>query len=200
MKDWKILAKARMRELRITQADLAEKLKYTQPAVANWLNGRRTADLDIINRIFTALDLPPISVESTTDLERVYEYPIISWQSLASFSKNWKPELDYNFIKTHINAGTNGYWLRVKNDSMTANGGFTFPEGMYILVNPNAVIFDQDFVIAKNNITNQATFKKYIEEAGTKYLKPLNNSYQIIMQDSTWDVIGKVIDARWKLL
>lgn len=200
MKDWKILAKARMKELGITQVDLAKKLGHTQPAVANWLNGQRSADLDLINKIYIALNLPPISADSVTDFERVYEYPVISWESLASYSENWKPENTDNSVKTEVNAGINGYWLRVKNDSMTASSGITFPEGMYILVNPDATISNDNFVIAKNIINNQITFKKYIEEAGVKYLKPLNNSYQTtVLDDDSWQMIGRVIDARWKL-
>lgn len=199
MKDWKILAKARMKELRVTQVDLAKKLNSSQSAVAQWLNGQRGADIDLINKILTALDLPPISVGSVTDFERVYEYPVISWESLASFSKNWKPENTDNSVKTDVNAGANGYWLRVQNDSMTASSGITFPEGMYILVNPNAAISNDSFVIAKNISSNQSTFKKFIEDAGVSYLKPLNNSYHTTMLDNTWQIIGKVIDARWKL-
>lgn len=199
MKDWKILAKARMKELGMSQLELANKLKCTQSSVNQRLNGKRSVDIDLINEIFTILDLPPIPVESVADLERVYEYPVISWESLASYSESWKTENTDNSIKTEVNAGINGYWLRVQNDSMTANSGVTFPEGMYILVNPNTTISNNSFVIAKNSITNQATFRKFIKDAEIRYLKPLNSSYQTTILDNTWQIIGEVIDARWKL-
>ena len=38
---WNALAKSRMKEVRMTQEALAEKLGVTQGAIGHWLNGRR---------------------------------------------------------------------------------------------------------------------------------------------------------------
>lgn len=51
MNDWNALAKAKMKELKITQEGLAERLGVTQGAVAHWLGGRREPDLATINKI-----------------------------------------------------------------------------------------------------------------------------------------------------
>lgn len=101
MNDWKILAKEQMKQLKISQYDLAEKLDCSQGAVAHWLSGRRTADIDTINNILEALSLPPLSVGGTklssNDLENVKDiefysqlaktcsYPLIKWDDIEAF-------------------------------------------------------------------------------------------------------------------
>jgi phage repressor protein C with HTH and peptisase S24 domain/DNA-binding XRE family transcriptional regulator len=62
MDKWNELAKARMRELKITQEGLAEKLGVTQGAVAHWLSGRREPDLATISRVLQTLGLPPMQI------------------------------------------------------------------------------------------------------------------------------------------
>lgn len=62
MKKWNLLAKARMKDLAITQEQLAERLHVTQGAVAHWLGGRREPGLSRINQILSALLMPPLSI------------------------------------------------------------------------------------------------------------------------------------------
>lgn len=62
MNDWNALAKAKMKELKITQEGLAERLGVTQGAVAHWLGGRREPDLATINKILSILGLPALQV------------------------------------------------------------------------------------------------------------------------------------------
>lgn len=58
MKKWNELAKARMKEIGITQEQLAERLGVTQGAVAHWVSGRREPDLETIGRVLATLGLP----------------------------------------------------------------------------------------------------------------------------------------------
>lgn len=51
-----------MKELKITQEGLAERLGVTQGAVAHWLSGRREPDLDTLGRLLDALGLPPLQI------------------------------------------------------------------------------------------------------------------------------------------
>ena len=62
MKKWYELAKARMKELDLTQDVVAEKMGVTQGAVAHWLGGRREPSLDVIARLLSLLGLPPMSI------------------------------------------------------------------------------------------------------------------------------------------
>ena len=65
MNKWNLVAKARMKELKVTQESLAEKLGVTQGAVAHWLSGRREPDLETIGRILSSLGLPPLQMVDT---------------------------------------------------------------------------------------------------------------------------------------
>lgn len=51
-----------MKELKITQEALAERIGVTQGAVAHWLGGRREPDLETINWILRELGLPAMQV------------------------------------------------------------------------------------------------------------------------------------------
>lgn len=203
MEDWKILVKSKMKKLGISQYALAEKLGYSQGAIAHWLSGNRQPDFEVINKLLEAVELPPLSVGNgtitTESLEPTYKYPVISWVSAGSCKEAWQPEYHDDFMKTDVNAGKNGFWLQVKGDSMTSPLGITFPETMYILVNPDTYVRGNDFIVAKLIDTNEATFKQYVEEAGIKYLKPLNSAYKMQELDARWQIIGKVVDARWRL-
>lgn len=71
MKKWNELAKSRMKELKITQEGLAEKLGVTQGAVAHWLSGRREPDLGTIARVLNLLDLPALQVGTSNPEPRI---------------------------------------------------------------------------------------------------------------------------------
>lgn len=60
MKKWYELAKARMKERKITQDDVADEMGVTQGAVAHWLGGRREPSLDVIEHLLKFLGLPPM--------------------------------------------------------------------------------------------------------------------------------------------
>lgn len=57
MKKWYELAKARMKELDITQDQVAEQMGVTQGAVAHWLGGRREPSLEKISALLEYLGL-----------------------------------------------------------------------------------------------------------------------------------------------
>jgi phage repressor protein C with HTH and peptisase S24 domain len=62
MKKWYELAKARMKERKVTQDQLAEHIGVSQGGVAHWLSGRREPTLDVIGRILKYLDLPAMTI------------------------------------------------------------------------------------------------------------------------------------------
>lgn len=79
MTKWYELAKARMKERKITQEKLAEHLGLTQGAIAHWFSGRREPDLSTINKVLGYLELPllgvgyePASYEPTSPSEKDY--------------------------------------------------------------------------------------------------------------------------------
>lgn len=103
----------------------------------------------------------------------------------------WEPVND--------NDGPNVFWLKVKGDSMQAQAGLSIPEGHLIKVDPSKPFHNGSLVVAKLTDSNEATFKKYVEDAGKRYLKPLNPSYPVIEVNGNCRIVGVVTEAKVKL-
>jgi len=127
------------------------------------------------------------------------EYPLISWVIAGEWAEscdNFHPGDADQWIASTENAGNNGFWLEVKGDSMTCNGNPSFPEGSRILVQPEADLISGKYYVAKLLDSGESTFKQYIEDAGLKYLRPLNPSYRTIQINGNCQFIGRVIDTK----
>lgn len=197
---------------KMSQAQLAEACGWSsQSRIGNYEKDIREpslADLNIIakkldiNRALLTGDKSPLPVANAIPekyFKTSYAFPVVSWVSAGLGCEAMQSEYYEDYINTDINAGKYGFWLEVKGDSMTAQTGISFPEGMYILINPEMQLKNSDFIVAKLIETNEATFKQYIEEAGIKYLKPLNSAYRMRELNECWKIVGKVVDARWRL-
>ena len=82
---------------------------------------------------------------------------------------------------------------------MTAPTGTSVPEGMMILVDTEADVKPGKLVIAKLPASNEATFKKLVEDGGIRYLKPLNPAYKMVELDKDCRIIGVAVRMTGKL-
>lgn len=126
------------------------------------------------------------------------EYPLISWVIAGEWAEscdNFHPGDAETWLASTENAGDNGFWLDVRGDSMTCAGNPSFPEGSRILVMPEADLISGKYYVVKLE-NGESTFKQYIEDAGLRYLRPLNPSYRTIQIDGDCNVIGRVIDTK----
>ena len=215
---WTDLAKDKMKDLGISQERLGELIGKTQGAVGHWLNGRREPSIDDIAQIMKALGLSEMILLDDGYVRRPEEvegdnftylsphkptksYPLISWVSAGQWSEALEPyKLDEieEWPETTVHCSEGSFWLTVKGDSMTSPVGFTVPEGMIILVDPAVEAKNGKLVVAKLVNENEATFKKYIEDAGRKFLKPLNPQYPITEINGNCRIIGVVVDVKWR--
>jgi SOS-response transcriptional repressor LexA len=93
--------------------------------------------------------------------------------------------------------GPRGWAHVVEGDSMDDGTDKGIPEGWLIFVDPDLSPQAGHYVIAKDVVTQSATFKKLTYDGGRWYLKPLNRQYQAIEIDSPeLRVIGVVTEAR----
>lgn len=131
---------------------------------------------------------------------RTRTYPLISWIAAGSWAEScdlYMPGDGEDFIESLENAGDHGYWLEVDGDSMIPLAGFAFNPGMRILVQPEGFdVISGKLYIAKLLLTGETTFKQYVRDGGTEYLRPLNPDYKTIVMDENIKLIGRVIDAR----
>lgn len=123
------------------------------------------------------------------------EVPIISWVAAGGWGESPNIE-EYNqetiFITGKI--PVNAYALKVSGTSMqNYNVEHYFPDGCIILINPDKQEKNKDFVVAFDEVTSETTFKQYIDDCGTKYLKPLNPQFPVIKVTESTIIKGVVL-------
>ncbi|EAZ71615.1 repressor protein C2, partial [Vibrio cholerae NCTC 8457] len=195
--DWKDLVKARMKDNGITQAVLAERLDKSQSAIAHWLGGNRKPSIEEIAAMMKIVGLDHVTLNS----DGLVEYPDEAWANISrpqiqpSYQKSfpvlssvqagmWSEAIEpytaeeiNEWYETTERTSERCFWLRVEGDSMTSGVGVSFPEGTLVLVDTERDHQNGSLVVAKLTDVNEATFKKLVIDAGQKYLKPLNPSY-----------------------
>ncbi len=210
---WNELAKARMKEIGMTQERLAELLGKTQGAIGHWLNGRREPSIDEVAALLKAIGLNEVRLTSDGVMSGtgnavnpkphsgVKRFPLISWVNAGHWMEAIEPyqltEIE-KWPETTSEASDNSFWLEVRGDSMTSPSGLSIPEGMIILVDPSIEPSNGRLVVAKLDTENEATFKRYVVDTGNKYLKPLNPAYSMIPIDGNCRIVGVVTEAKWE--
>ena len=133
------------------------------------------------------------------------EYPLISWVAAGEACESsvcYPQGIADTWLSSTENAGEGAYWLTVRGHSMTRDVQPSFPEGTYILVRKDFDLVSGKYYIARNlkgrggDADDSVTFKQYVQDAGIGYLVPLNPQYQTVPMDGTWEIIGRVIDAK----
>ena len=66
MDKWIALVRANMKDRKVTQDELAERLGMSQGGVGHWLNKRRVPSLADMNRVLEALGLGYLSMDRAT--------------------------------------------------------------------------------------------------------------------------------------
>jgi len=91
--------------------------------------------------------------------------------------------------------GKHTYALRVSCDSMTSliPGAKSYPHGSIIYVDPDVQVTNGRRVIAKLIDDDEVTFKTYKEDAGKKWLMPINAQYDKILIDDSMAICGVII-------
>lgn len=196
-------------------SELARKIGRDATYVARMLYpqdkpGVKRIGHDMMEIIEKAFDLPKGWMEGEESLGNVTylgpqkntnAYPLVSWVSAGCWLEAVEPyrkdDIDV-WPETTVDASEGSFWLRVKGDSMTSPVGFTVPEGMIILVDPEKEAVSGKLVVAKLESENEATFKQYMVDAGRKYLKALNPQHPLTIINGDCKIIGVVVDIKWE--
>ena len=202
MEKWIALVKTRMRELKLTQEKLAERLGVTQGAVGLWLREERHLSLKRMDQILIALELPHMRMNATSELGEepanyglptTFRYPLSDWQRLGSLEEGVEA-VEHGELTDYKALGT-AFWLCVEGDAMTAPSGLSISAGMLILVDLGAEVRTGKLVIARLPGSSQAIFRQLVEEGGQRFLKPLNPTYPMMLCGDDCAMLGVVIQA-----
>lgn len=216
MDKWIALVKLKLRELGLSQEQLAERVGVTQGGVGHWLRGTRTPKIDMMNKVLVALGMPHLHVSlsiapvnaiaeragrygaqdvSDTDAETdisqyilCFRYPVLAWAELDGPL----PTSSIVTEQTDYCAQGKAFWLRVEGDLMSSATGPSVPEHMLVLVDPGVPAAPGKLVIARQQGTT-AMFRQLVEDGGQRFLKPLNPTYPKLLCGVGFEVIGVVV-------
>ncbi|MNQ86820.1 LexA repressor [compost metagenome] len=131
-----------------------------------------------------------------------FRYPVISWVAAGAWAEAiepFPPGFSDRYELSDYNSKGPAFWLEVKGDSMTSPVGTSITEGTLILVDTEADVQAGKLVVAKLADSDQATFKKLVDDGGRRYLKPLNPAYPTEMCAENCRIVGVVVRALQKL-
>ena len=134
------------------------------------------------------------NVESIVTKKQV---PLISWVRAGGWGEidDHNPDTTETVPANYSQPGRYAFALSVDGDSMTTNIGLSFPHGCIIIVDPDRIAKVGDFVVAKDVISQKATFKRLASDGGRWYLRPQNKEYPTLEIDHPEKrVIGVVIE------
>jgi len=202
----------------MTQAQLAAAARVSTSAIGNVESGIRERPRDLLD-IARALrasptwlesgrgtwdDAPDSNVSSAPAAMQPRRYPVISSVQAGEWSEivdNFQPGDAEDWQDSPVDLGPNGFILKLEGNSMTnpAGGKDNFPEGMYVHVHPGIEAQPGDYVIAKREHENKATFKKLVRVDGEQYLHAINPAWPkpYIKLEPGDKIIGKLKFAGW---
>jgi len=175
--------------------------------------GRKRIADGMIELIEKSFDLPrgwmdgiinePSNVALTKPPRPGKSFPVISWVSAGAWSEALEPysinDIE-EWCESDAHVEGDGFWLRIKGDSMTAPTGMSIPEGMMVLFDTGREAVHGSLVLAKLTDANEATFKKLVFDGGDHFLKPLNPAYPLIPINGNCRIIGVAVEARLKII
>ena len=209
MDNWITLVKANMKDRKVTQEQLAERLGMSQGGVGHWLNKRRAPNLTDMNRVLTALGLGYLEVAldireraeealPEKNYNPYFRYPVSDWKGLCEVREERATYGAARFELSDYHAQGDAFWLPVTGDAMTAPSGLSVSAGMMILVDPAIKAEPGKLVVAQGAANPQATFRQLLEESGQLYLVPLNPTYPKQPFTDDCHILGVVVQAMAK--
>ncbi|HZW61291.1 MAG TPA: S24 family peptidase [Candidatus Babeliales bacterium] len=203
MNTWTGRLKSKMKELGLTQEELARKLGVTRSAVAHYVQGTRQPPLKQMVKLAGVLKVDPswlqfgkaqdtatsAKQQSRKALNRI---PVLEWQQAV----NYNPEDSHEKTLEYFSCiDTECYALQIKGDSMVSSltQSVSFNPGSYVIVDPNKQPEHGSFVISTASTKKDTILRQYVEEGGVVYLKPLNPQYPLIQMERSTKILGVVI-------
>lgn len=222
--DMKTLAeriKAARQHAKLTQKALASKVGVEQPVISQLETGKNLQSAHLpkiahvcgVSAIWLSDEIGSMvvgkqgaphdsNISMVDQPNMMFRYPVISWVEAGDWAEAvepFPPGFGDSYELSDYDSKGQAFWLKVRGDSMTAPTGTSIPEGMMILVDTEADAQPGKLVIAKLPASNEATFKKLVEDGGVRYLKPLNPDYKMVECGPDCRIIGVAVRVMGKL-
>lgn len=201
----------RRRELKLSQEQLADAVGRTKGAVSQWESDMTQPRGDVTFKLSEALQCsakwlidgsepksqrPGRPNPDIAQAPAMQGYaPLVSWVQAGQWAEVCDIDLDPESVEWYPRppgASESTFVLRVVGESMLPE----YPPGRLIFVDPERAPSSNDDVIAVLTCDNEATFKRLIEEPGTKrLLKALNPAWKDPYMEINGDcrIVGVVV-------
>ncbi|MDR7109216.1 LexA family protein [Pseudomonas frederiksbergensis] len=202
---------------KLTQKALALKVGVEQPVISQLETGKNLQSAHLpkiahvcgVNAIWLSENIGPMTGSRAVDSNvsdarqpvESYRYPVISWVAAGAWAEAVEPYpagFSDRYEFSEYDSKGAAFWLEVKGDSMTSPVGQSVTEGTLILVDTEAEVVPGKLVIAKLPDSNEATFKKLVNDGGKLFLKPLNPAWRIEPFNEDCRIVGVVVRALQK--
>lgn len=193
-----------MRSQAATAAEFARSNSLDPSYLSQIINGHRGFGEKAARKMELQMGLTPGWLDSeegsnVAEHDALAGYiPLVSWVTAGAWCESpdtYQPGDAEEWMPKPKNAGPRTFALRVINDSMTSPfpGQRSYPHGTIIYVDPDRDVKNGDRVVARAG--GEYTFKTYVEDAGRKYLKPINPTYDKIDITESMHICGVVIGS-----
>ncbi|WP_447795498.1 helix-turn-helix domain-containing protein [Pseudomonas farris] len=202
---------------KLTQKALALKAGVEQPVISQLETGKNLQSAHLpkiahacgVSAIWLSENIGPMTIATASESNvgearqpvESYRYPVISWVAAGAWAEAVEPYpagFSDRYEFSEYDSKGPAFWLEVKGDSMTSPVGQSVTEGTLILVDTEAEAAPGKLVIAKLPDSNEATFKKLVNDGGKLFLKPLNPAWRIEPFTEDCRIVGVVVRALQK--
>jgi len=220
MDKWIELVKTNMKDRKVTQEKLAERLGMSQGGIGHWLSKRRQPKIEDMNRVLEEIGMgflevalvirekplvddegQPLSPEQSLvhKYNPYFRYPVSDWRGAGEVCEAGQSQYaGERYELSDYQAQGEAFWLVVVGDAMIAPSGVSIGQDMLILVDPAVEAVPGKLVIVQYPGNAEAIFRKLVEEGGQRYLVPLNPTYPKMLYSDECRIIGVVVQATAK--
>ena len=199
---------------RLNQLALAKRLGVTPQAVSQWERGETIPDADRIRDIAKAttsnfywlLDgdiRPGPEPQPRYEEPKIWRAPIVSRVAAGDWSESITPDdlpVETRYLDVYSKPEGSLFALEISGESMETE----FSSGDIVIIDSGLEPLPGDFVVAKLQDDNEATFKKYRVKGKTQNgeliieLQPLNPDYPTlqISPDNPGRIVGTMVELR----
>ncbi|PVZ20291.1 MULTISPECIES: LexA family transcriptional regulator [unclassified Pseudomonas] len=193
MDEWIKMVKLGMREQRLTQERLADRVGASQAAVNHWLTGRREPGQAMMNRILRAVGHPEMEVATVLRVaderagydsavqqamaleDGVWRYPCLDWSAFNE--PDFSQCTASSWFASDYHATGAACWVCVTTEAMLAPAGLCIPVGSWVLVDTGLAPKSGQLAVVRQASGGLPRLRQWVEEGEVTWLRPLNPTW-----------------------
>jgi SOS-response transcriptional repressor LexA len=203
MKAWPESLRELMKKHGDTQETLAEKIDVTQGLIGHYLNKRRMAPIDMIEKIAVLYNIAPEILlygdEGKNEIKYISkptprELPVYSMTDVIKVFMHKKKSQSKRTLFTPLPVSKDSFFMEIEGKAMisTSHPENSLLPGAFVLVDPEIIPYKKALVVAV--IDNKDLKVRQFSKDGTeKILEAFNNDFPLIRVNEKVKIIGVIV-------